>query len=372
LRVIHLANYGGPYPGSFIPMVEAAARAVRERGGEATLAFSESARERSWMRQLEAGQVPVAVAPRGDDRAKARWIAELAGNGDHPTILHTHFTTFDLPALRAARGRPRTAVLWNMHTSLRQERSMRLRNSAKFALAGRRVAAIVCVGESIAAEVGARHAPSGRVVVLQNAIDVERFPPIDAARRSEARRRLGLDEGLPVLLHFGWDWHVKGGDLLAGAVQRLARVGPVAALSVGCDPKVVAAQSERLGLPEGALRVLEPTDDVAGLYAAADVFAATSRAEAFSFAAVEAVASGLPVVATDIPAHATIAREIGNVRLVPHDPDAVAGAVRETLARDPADAAEDAARGRARVAERMDLASWSRRLMELYERALQP
>jgi glycosyltransferase involved in cell wall biosynthesis len=280
LRVIHLANYGGPYPGSFIPMVEAAARAVRERGGEATLAFSESARERSWMRQLEAGQVPVAVAPRGDDRAKARWIAELAGNGDHPTILHTHFTTFDLPALRAARGRPRTAVLWNMHTSLRQERSMRLRNSAKFALAGRRVAAIVCVGESIAAEVGARHAPSGRVVVLQNAIDVERFPPIDAARRSEARRRLGLDEGLPVLLHFGWDWHVKGGDLLAEAVQRLARVGPVAALSVGCDPKVVAAQSERLGLPEGALRVLEPTDDVAGLYAAADVFAATSRAEA--------------------------------------------------------------------------------------------
>ena len=198
----------------------------------------------------------------------------------------------------------------------------------------------------------------------------DRFPPIDATRRAAARRRLGLDDGVPVLLHFGWDWHVKGGDLLAGAVERMRRTGPVVALSVGCDEEVVAAQRKSLGLPEEALRVLEPTDDVAALYAAADVFAATSRAEAFSFAAVEAVASGLPVVATDIPAHAGIARDVGNVRLVPPEPDAVASAFRDALAIDPATAAREASLARERVAQRMDLASWSRRLLDLYERAL--
>ena len=353
-------------------MIRAAAYAVRERGGEATLAFTQSARDRQWMRELEASEVPVAVAPAGGDRTKASWIAELAGDAGTPTILHTHFTTFDLPALRAARGRSRTAVLWNIHTSLRQERSVRLRNSLKFALAGRRVAAIVCVGDSIAAEVRARHAPGSRVVVLQNAIDVHRFPPIDATRRAAARRSLGLDDGVPVLLHFGWDWNVKGGDLLAGAVERLRRTGPVVALSVGCDERLVAAQRESLGLPEDALRVLPPTDDVAALYAAADVFAATSRAEAFSFAAVEAVASGLPVVATDIPAHAAIARDVGNVRLVPAEADAVASAVRDALALDPAAAGREASLARERVAQRMDLGSWSSQLIDMYERALAP
>jgi glycosyltransferase involved in cell wall biosynthesis len=208
------------------------------------------------------------------------------------------------------------------------------------------------------------------VTVLQNAIDLTRFPPIDAARRAEARARLGLDDGVAALLHFGWDWRVKGGDLLAGAVERIALRRPVAALSVGCDEGVLAAERARLDLPEGALRMLDPTDDVAELYAAADVFAATSRAEAFPFAVLEAVASGLPVVATDIPAHRTIARETGNMRLVPPDAEALAAGFDEALSTDPRTAAEQALRARARMVERMDLPVWSDRLLELYARVL--
>ncbi|HEX8075000.1 MAG TPA: glycosyltransferase family 4 protein [Thermoleophilaceae bacterium] len=369
MRVVHLANYGGPYAGSFIPMIAAAGRAAREAGWQVTIAFTQGARDRAWLRELAADDLEVVFAPPGGQGAKAGWIGELLGGRDEPAILHTHFTTFDLPALRAARGRRRTAVVWHVHTTLRPERAMRLRNAVKLGLVGRRAHAIVCVGEAIAEQVLERYAPRGRVTVLPNAIDLRRFPPIDADRRRAARGALGLEDGTPAVLHFGWDWRVKGGDLLAAAVERAARGGPIVALTVGGDDPARAAR-ERVGLDAGVLRVVKPTDDVASLYAAADAFAATSRGEAFSFAVAEALASGLPVVATDIPAHAALAREVGNVRLVPGEPDAVAAALREALEREPGAAREQAVRARERVAERFGTERWTRELIELYGRIL--
>jgi glycosyltransferase involved in cell wall biosynthesis len=371
MRVIHVADYGGPYAGSFVPMLRAVGAAVRSRGGDFEVAFTRVAQDRPWLDELAADGVRVSFAPPGRDRKEcARFLGDLTGAGSEPAIIHTHFTAFDLPAVSVAKDRPGMQVFWHVHTPLRSERTIRLRNAVKFAFAGRRVDKILCVAPGIAAAVQARHAPRERVVVLPNAIDLERFPPRNRARTAEGRRRLGLRAGDRVLLHFGWDWERKGGDLFVAAVRRLREREPVRAVVVGGGAPARAA-GDREGLDEDTLRVIDPVEDITSLYAAADVFVATSEAEGMPYSMAEALACGLPVVATDIPGHDYLAHIAGNVRLTLRDSDEVAAAISRTLATDEDLARQTGARARERVARAMDLTSWSERLVGLYERALE-
>ena len=120
-RIIHLANYGASYVGSFIPMVMALARAVRARGWSAELVFPESARGRDWLSAFDEAGVPYHVLDLGATGGGARWaaafateatagrwhgrvahwIAELLAADPGPTVLHTQFTLFDMPAAQA-------------------------------------------------------------------------------------------------------------------------------------------------------------------------------------------------------------------------------------------------------------------------------
>ena len=368
MHVIHAAGYDGPYGGAFVPMLRAVAGTVRERGGTVEVALADAARERPWVGELEDAGIPVSFAPAGDRRGSTRCLAGLAG-GAGPAILHTHFACFDLPAVSVARERPATPVFWHVHRQPARNRAFRLRSAMRFARAARRVDQILCSAPEIAAAVQSRHAPAERVVLLPDAIDLERFPPRTRARTAEARRRLGLRAGARVVLHFGWDWSAKGGDLFVAAVRRLSEREPVVAVTVGGGAAAHEAR-RRAGLGEDELRAIEPVEDVATLYAAADVFVSTSRTEGTPYAVAEALASGLPVVATDIPAHSELAHRAGNVRLALREPDEVAAAVRSALATDARLAEDMGARARARVSEQLDLSAWSQRLVALYERAL--
>src|SRR3954452_1807151 len=101
MRVIHLAKYAGPYPGSFIAMLRAVAGVVER----CEAVFDPVAADRAWYSELGA-EMPVRLSPAGADRAAiARFIrALLDEEPDEPTVLHTHFTGFDLPAVGAVRG----------------------------------------------------------------------------------------------------------------------------------------------------------------------------------------------------------------------------------------------------------------------------
>jgi glycosyltransferase involved in cell wall biosynthesis len=371
MRVIHVADYEAPYAGSFVPMLRAVTAAVRERGGTVETAFTPSARDRPWLAELEADAVPVSFAPKGDRRDRVRFLADLAGSSGEPAIIHTHFTGFDLPAVRVARGRPDTPVFWHVHQPQPPARPGHVLSAVRFAFAARHVDKILCVAPEIAASVQSRLASRDRVLHLPNAIDLDRFPPRSRARTAEARRQLRIRGGVPVLLHFGWDWDARGGELFVAAAKRLAEREQIVALSVGGGSAARAAR-DRAGLGEDVLRVIERIDDVAVLYAAADVFVATSRSDGVPFAVAEALASGLPVVATDIAGHADLAHRAGNVRLTLHEADEVAASVSRTLATDSGLAQDMGARARARVSAHMDLEAWSERVVALYERALAP
>ena len=366
---MHLAGYGGPYAGSFVPMLRGVMRAARDRGWTCEAVFGPVAKDRVWLDELRDDGIPFRIAPSRSRADISGLVGSLLAESGEPTILHTHFTSFDIPAATAARRHGATKVFWHVHTPHHGSLAIRARNRFKYGLVGRRVERILCVSSELAKVVVQRGAPQRRVEFLHNAVDVERFWLAERQEREIARLRLGLPAGRPLLVHFGWDWHRKGGDLFMQAVRALRERG-IEAVGVtvgGGDPARALRDELHLG---HAVHVLEPTDDVRTLYAAADVYLSPSRAEGTPYSVMEALSRGTAVVASDIPGHGLMGAHIASCRITPHDPAAIAAATRQLLDREPHEVAADALTGHLWMRDNLHLAKWSAGLVERYEHAL--
>lgn len=358
MRLVHLAHYPAAHPGSFVPMLRAALGTARSRGWDVEAVFGADSRECDWLASLEGDGIPVRLVELDGRLRLRRELSALLAESEAPTVLHTHFTAFDVPAALAAARRRSAAVVWHLHSPARTDSAGRLRGFAKSGLAGRLADKILCVSPDRAAAAVAQWAPRNRVRFFPNAIDTSAFGPPTDAERIAAREGLGLPEHGVVLLHFGWDWQRKGGDLFLAAVRILAERGrPVTGVTVGGRAAV-----ELVTLPSGA--------PVRTLYAAADMLVSPSRAEGMPFAILEALASSVPVVASDIPGQAAIAHGLGACRLTPLDAPSLAGAIQSLLDREPEVAARDAVEAAGRVRTEYDLAPWAVRLLDLYEEIL--
>jgi glycosyltransferase involved in cell wall biosynthesis len=160
------------------------------------------------------------------------------------------------------------------------------------------------------------------VVVIPNAVDTVRFTPeLREARRSAARQAHGLEESDFVCLLIGNDWKKKGLDTLLSACARLSNL-PLKLLVVGNDdPSAYQALLTQLHL-EGRVRFLPVSGDVLSFYGAADLYVGPSLEDAFGLPIVEAMACGLPVIAS-VRAGASELVHDGETGLLLSDPRSV-------------------------------------------------
>jgi glycosyltransferase involved in cell wall biosynthesis len=364
-----MSAYGGSYPGSFVPMLQAARRLVQARGWSFEAVFTDDVEHFDWYADLRSDGVPIRVAPPMTPSRSTAYVRMLLGERRAPTLIHTHFSQWDIPAAIAARRTGSAAVFWHLHSPLKDERIAALKNVVRFGLVGRAVERILCVGPEIRERAVARMAPAARTEVLANGIDVARYPLIDEAERRAAREQLSLPERAQVLLLFGWDWERKGGDLLLGTVAELRRRGQeVLALVVGAEA-TTREGAKRLGIGD-AVCPIAPVDDTRSLYGAADVFVAASTAEGLPFALLEALCCGTPAVASDIPSHRYVATGLPSCRLAQRRPSEFADAVAAELAAEPGERGLRVAESRSRIEREHSLDHWSLRLGELYSRLL--
>jgi glycosyltransferase involved in cell wall biosynthesis len=387
-RVIHLADYGGAYSGSFIPMLVASASAAREKGWAVELIFSELARERPWLGEIERDGIPyrflearrtglsrwagwmtaeATATLRQDETARA--VAHVLAEAQAATILHTHFSAFDIAAAHAGRSSRHASVVWHHHSMRRPGWKSEIGGALTFRVFGRDVSAFLCVAPDVT-EAVARLAGRKRVTFFPNAVDVDIFALPDPEERTHTRANLGIAPEARVLLHFGFHWLRKGGDLFLAAVQLLSSTPAadgVVAITVGGEDAKAAVEAAGLG---SCVRVLEPTESVRDLYAAADLLVSPSRSEGMPLAILEALAMGLPVIASDIPGQAYVANAVAACRLTSVEPGRLAAAIAEALTLDGEQRAHERRLARQWVVGHMSLGSWAQRLMEVYERLL--
>jgi glycosyltransferase involved in cell wall biosynthesis len=153
--------------------------------------------------------------------------------------------------------------------------------------------------------------PSG---VVSNGVDLRAYSPGPPDDR--IRRRYGLTAGGPLILSVGRLSPEKRTDVLLDAAARLGPGHPGAQIAIagtGPDEARLRARAQRLGVT-GRVRFLGfvPGSDLPALYRLADVFAIASEAELQSLTTMEAMATGLPVVAVDAYALAELVRPEDN------------------------------------------------------------
>lgn len=369
MRVIHVTDYGSPHSGAFVPMLRTALTRIRARGWEPLATFPPRARTRSreWLPRLQAEHGgEVLFAPDVPRRKLGAWLEEVVDSGPGPTILHSHMTAYDLAAADVARRRDDVRVIWHFHTVLSDSLRARVRNRLRFTFASRYVERMLCAGPGLVEAICSRGAPADKVLHFPAGLDVSHFPAeIGADERAAAREALGVPADAIALLHFSRDWWVKGGDLFLDAFERLGdRDNLVAMLLRGG----VEAREEiaRRGLGDRAL-VLGGTPDIHPVYAAADLLMATSRGEGEPLAVLEALASGLGVVATDIPGHAVISGGPPGLRITPLTAEGIAETAAALLDRDPELARREGLASHEWVKAERGLQPWGDRLIALYE-----
>jgi L-malate glycosyltransferase len=200
------------------------------------------------------------------------------------------------------------------------------------------------VANSDAAAAALRHegvAPS-KVVVIPNGIDLGEEPP--------PRRR----DHPPVITTVANLRQGKGHDVLLHAAIEVTRAWPDAIFQFVGDGPLRASleqQAASAGLGDH-VRFLGHRDDVGDILTASDLFAFPSFMEAFPNGVMEAMASGLPVVATKVGGIPELVQHGRNGLLVPPgDSAALAGAILRMLG-SPADADEYGRAARKTIAAR--------------------
>src|SRR5262245_15685907 len=274
---------------------------------------------------------------------------------ERPDVIHLHNVTQFLPPLR--RAVPRARLVLQMHCEWLVELPP--------ATVARRLAdvdLVLGVSRHIVRQIETAFPElASRCRVLHNGVDLTAFPPRErvAIERADAvavlRSRLGLHG--PVVLYVGRLSSEKGVHVLLEAFARVRDRHPHATcIVIGPDwgpertvrprrgelarlDRDYMAHLRRLAAPHGPRVVFVgpvPNRELSLYHAVADVLAAPSLLEAFGIPAVEAGASGVPVVASAIGGLAdTVLPGKTGVVVPPGDDDALATALNDLLA-DPA------------------------------------
>jgi glycosyltransferase involved in cell wall biosynthesis len=286
-----------------------------------------------------AGAVPAGVTTAGR-RAPARALQALWARTPVPPVELLagpgldvfHATNFVLPPLRRARGVVTVHDLAYLHLP-GTVNAASLRYRALVPRSVRRAAIVIAPSEATADALREAYAvPADRLVVTPLGVDPEWFAATPPDRAWRAAR------GLPpeYLLAVGTLEPRKGLDVLLAAYRRLLADHPdapplvlVGGAGWGGQPDLAALPADRLVLPGYV-----GSADLPGIVAGARLLAYPSRYEGFGLPPLEAMAAGVPVVASDL---AAVREATGSlVRLVPAgDPDALAAALAGELAAAP-------------------------------------
>jgi sugar transferase (PEP-CTERM/EpsH1 system associated) len=297
-----------------------------------------------------AGARVITLDEPGGLRPRITWRLARLFRSHRFDVVHTHDEKpllYGVPAARLARV---PAVIHTHHHGPLP--GVKRRHTVMIALLARWIDRLVCVSQASRDWLVTRRVPSSKTVCLRNGIDLARFayagpcptgPVITVARLSPE----------------------KDQEMLLRSVALLRDALPEVRLEIAGDgPRRAAleALSAELGL-QNRVRFLGEVQDVPALLARGSVFVLSSLTEGMSLTLLEAMASGLPVVATRVGGNPEVVVDGETGVLVPSgQPEELARALQAVL-QDPRRAAQFGLAARKRVESHFDV----RRMVAEYE-----
>lgn len=279
-------------------------------------------------------------------------------------LVQTFFESSDLWVGPVAKMLAGTALIWS-------RRDMGILRERKHRLAYRFMANLPDRVFAVSDEVR-RHCievdgiPAERVETLYNGVDVSGW---------EASDKILTNHRRPIIKTVGNIRHVKGHDIFLRAAALIARDYPEARFCIAggvLEPEFYR-HLQRLARElhiEDRISFDGAIADLPAYLADATIFALPSRSEGFSNAIIEAMAAGLPVIATDVGGNAeAVQTGITGLIVPPEDVPALSAAMHSLLA-NPERARKMGRAGRARVAERFTTEAMMRQIVAAYQQVL--
>jgi glycosyltransferase involved in cell wall biosynthesis len=298
-------------------------------------------------------------------------LAALAAllHREQADIAHLHgFASHDLG--RVVSRRLGIANVIHEHATLRVPWHQRL---ADRVLSGRTDAAIAVSDSVRRFMIRHRSIAADRIVVIGNSVDLDRFRFRDLEARRRTRQALGVPQGTRLVGTVTRLRVEKGTEHLVRAAPAVLARWPDALFVIAGDGPL-ANELKRLGRELGVaerVRFLGFRSDVPALLAALDVLVIPSLTEGFPLSLVEAMAAGVPVVATRVGGVPEVATDGHNVLLVPPaDPEALARRTLEILERP--ELADRLARAGRETAARFGTDAAVARVEALYRSLVEP
>jgi glycosyltransferase involved in cell wall biosynthesis len=286
--------------------------------------------------------------------AIARLCSEL-----RPDVVHTHGYRPDVVDAGVARrlGIPVVTTVHGFTGGGWKDRVYEWLQCRAF----RRFDAVVAVSRPLVDRLTRAGVPRSRIHEVRNAWS----PIAPVLDRGAARRAVGLPRDGFAIAWVGRLSHEKGPDVLVDALPHLHDL-PLVASAVGEGVLRVSlqARARALGL-NGRIRWHGAVQDVARVLPAFDAFVLSSRTEGTPMVLFEAMAAGVPIVATAVGGVPDVVSPAEAVLVAPGDPIALAAAIRDVY-RDPATAQMRARHARARLEREFGVAPWLERYEAIY------
>jgi glycosyltransferase involved in cell wall biosynthesis len=354
--------------------------------------------------------VAVTLEPGGLERLVVRWTQRRNGRCsdstvvcclDGPGTLAAHLPAGTVVALEAERGRnpwDRDAV--RRLRRLARERGVKVLHSHN--LAAQQYAVLAAMGAGlrvVLTEHGSRPPPNGlvrrvreyllnrltdriaavsgtvaerfagRAVVIPNGVSPHE--PASAERKELLRQALGLPAGRPAIGYVGRLAAIKGVDRLVRAFGQMAAEGETQAVLLlvgdGPDRDRLKSEARAVGI-EDRVVFAGFRDDARGCYDLMDCFVLPSRSEGLPVALLEAMAAGVPALATDVGANREVLLNGEAGTLLPEDCGQWPALLHRAIGHD-VELSRKAERGREHVAKHYSEAATAEAYERVYESA---
>ena len=320
--------------------------------------------------RLEAMGVPtrqITMSSRFDRKA-AKALAKLCEEWDID-LIHCHYLRENYIAMLAKSYNKKIRVVYTNHFILHNDAVTRLSNR----LLDKRQDQMIAVCNRGRDQLMANGWSGEHIQVIFNAVD----PEVWAGERSESTRReeLGIRADRFVMLCASRFADDKGHRYLIDSVKRLTELCavPFTLVLAGDGPLLEPCreQVKALDLTEDQVRFIGFRQDIKNLYKGSDLYINSSQHEALSFLIIEAMAAGLPVIATDMGGNDDIVNDAaGCGLLVEYDnPDSMAGAMKVML-EEPDFLAQCREGARRTIQEKFEIHKMADATYQVYEKAV--